>query len=216
MTDRTEDGDAAVEDAERSYLETRFGGRSGEELLRRARRRRVIWLSVGLAVAGLVGGLVGGLHSGSAHVQRQNPSTWREVLGLVLLLAGAMVEVVGFVRLYRRGFRRVVRHSWRSPLLALPLRERRRVLRQMRGQLPLEPGDVAVVRGHARRVDRTRDLQVVLVGIAVIQLGQSVGQRPLLAVLSAVFVVGVLVVTALYRRDLDAARRFLAEHPPRP
>lgn len=200
--------------AESVWLASRFPGRDAETTIARARRRRLVIvtsLAVAAVAAGVVVGVVHGHDVRASPRHRSEPAPWREVLGFLLLIAGVAIELVGLVRLSRSGS---LRDNWRSPLLALPFRERRRIVAQVRGRRPTPPEDVPVARGTARRLVNQAKAWPIFLGLAMVTLGQLVMARNV--VLAVVFglVLGLFVVVIpLILRDVRAGRRFLTEHP---
>ena len=132
------------------------------------------------------------------------------VTGLALTLVGLAVEGVALVRAGRSGqFAR----GRRSPLWAVPPRERRRLQQQLSGRRAVLPEDVPVLRVLATAARDRRWLVLVLLGFAVMQVGQALQFGGAVRVLSAAAVSGVLVAAAALHGEARRAERFLARHP---
>jgi MFS family permease len=211
VDDRHGPDDRSTEAGEQQWLTTRFPDREVKDVLRAGQRRRAVLLAV-VMLAALVIGLVAGmlLSDPSGGDEGRDADTWRLVLGMLLLVVGVVVEIVGLVALFRRG---KIRENWRSPLLTLPWRKRRHILRQMRGHTPVVEDDAVLVRGHAERVARQKPITVVFLGVVLIQLGQLLNSEGGLAWFMAVAMAVVIIASGFFQRDVLAARRFLDDNP---
>jgi hypothetical protein len=136
------------------------------------------------------------------------------VLGMVVLGAGVVLEVVGLVVVFRGGR---WRRAWRAPTMVLTRRQRRQLLGQVRGRAPADPARLPLARDLAGRlVDQLR-LVVVFTGIAVLQVGQAIITPETWRVLTSS---GLVLLYAyggvLTGREARRARRFLERHPAQP
>lgn len=198
----------ANEQAEQQWLTARFPDRTYEDSLRHGRRRRI----AALVCVGLVCGVIGGVIGGSGGLDSTDDAArWRPIAGFSCMAVGLVLEVIGIVRVVRR--RGQIRDNWRSPLLALPFRERRRVLRQMRGRGGVPEADLPLVRGHAIRTARQRHALLIPVGLLFAVAGQFLTASGSRSWFPAVLAVVMLVALPWQMRDIRAAERFLKRHP---
>lgn len=211
MNGSTAESQTAAE--EQQWLAARFPERSPADTLRRAQFRRAALVIAVIVVAGLIGGVAGAGVFGSDPGPGHDPPAWRQVMGLALIFAGVVVEFVGIARLAKRG---LTRANWRSPLLALSIRERRRILRQMRGSIPQVAEDAPLVRGHAQRIARQQPLLLVWGGLVVLQSGQMLNTHGATVWFFAVASIAMVIAGAFFARDLGAARRYLDQNPEAP
>lgn len=198
--------------AEAEALVTGDTGGSGRSRgWRRPSRHRVLLLAVGVAVTVVVGVVLGVVSGGrSDHSSSSGVTGWRQVAGIVLILAGLGFALVTFVRLRRSGV-----YSWSSPLWVLSFAQRRRAGRQLRGKAPVAAHELVVLRAAAEVIlVQTRNSRPVLLGLALSGVGQVV--RSSSALLTGMSVVGLVLfagAAVLLPRDARRMRVFLDEHP---
>lgn len=217
-------GPAAPGDEERRWAEamTILEAGGDTDAQRRARNHRLLVIATVLVVLTVIAATLGVLavrhsfgHPGQQH-HRQHGARWREIMGLILSTAGLAVEVVGFVRWRRSGGWAT---AWRTPLLPLTRRQRRDLLRQVRGQQPPDPDRLPLLRDLARRV-RDNDQgffgpqALVTAGTCLLLAGNAVRSTSLWLVLLGVpSVAPYPVAVAAARRASRRASTFLSQHP---
>jgi hypothetical protein len=180
-----------------------------------ARTRRVrtmVWLSVvGVVVLSAAVGVLAAVLFGHGHHRPSHVPAWQEITGLTVQLAGVAVEIAGFVILRRR---RQWGARWRTPTAVLTRAQRRSLVQQVRGRIPAEPARLRLTRDLAGRLLDQRGVLVLYVGIAIVNVGQTILHPTAFRIgLSVVLLVLYAVVIPLGRRQRRQAQRFLAEHP---
>ncbi|GII25630.1 hypothetical protein [Planosporangium mesophilum] len=176
----------------------------------RQRRRRRVWLAVAVVVLGAVGGFVFGLVSGPPHRQATEPPQWAGTLGTSLLLLGLAFEAVGLVYGFRSG---QIQRGWKSPVRAFPFRQRRRMVKQVRGKLPVAAEELPLLRLVAEGLRGQRWLIFLIAALMVIMVGSALSRySPGWFILAAVYVVAMSAGIVSYLRVARAAERFLREH----
>jgi hypothetical protein len=137
--------------------------------------------------------------------------TWRAVAGFTLSGLGLLFMVVALVIQFR-GLRRV--RAWGSPLHVLTFRQRRELLRQVRGRGPDVPERIPLARHLAELLLTQRLALPVQAGMLVNFVGLwIVGGETYRLVIVAVFAALLVVGGVLFHRENRRARRYLAEHP---
>ena len=139
------------------------------------------------------------------------PTAWRAVTGLV-------VACVGLLFLLASAALRVPRRrppmAWGSPLRELTARQRRQLMRQVRGRSPVEPERVGLARQTAAELLARRGSAVIQTGFTVAFIGFWMGDRSLgRTLLTLLFLVAFTVVAVQAWRDGRSARRFLEQYP---
>ncbi|MGZ4509659.1 MAG: hypothetical protein ACXVX0_20640 [Blastococcus sp.] len=183
---------------------------SAEARIRRV--RTMLWLFVvGMLVLGLAVGVLAVVLFGHGRHRASSVPAWQEITGLAVQLTGTVIEIVGIVTLRRR---RQWGTRWRAPTAVLTRAQRRSLVRQVRGRIPAEPARLPLTRDLAGRLVDQRGLLVLYVGIAIVNVGQTIVHPTAFRVgLTVVVLVVYGVVIPLMRREQRRARRFLAEHP---
>jgi hypothetical protein len=140
-----------------------------------------------------------------------DPSTGWVVTGLVVQALG-LVALVGYLVLgWRAGF---FRGAWSQPTAVLDRAQRRSLIAQVRGRSAVDERRLPLARHLAERFVVQRHQLVLLVGLALQQVGRAIGSptAPNLwwtGGLLALYAVAVV----FARRDARRAERFLREHP---
>lgn len=214
-------GSAEPEDAERRMAEAmtilETGGDANAQ--RRARTRRLVIVTV-VVVLTVISATIGVLlarhthgHPGQRH-HREQVALWHKVTGLTMSTAGLTVNLVGLVR-WRRSGRWAT--AWRTPLLALTGRQRRDLLRQVRGQVPLDPDRLPFLTDLARRLRDNYQgpfgpQMLIMAGAGLVLAGNAVRIPWLLFFLVPYMALYPAAVTTA-RRDSRRASTFLSQHP---
>jgi membrane protein YdbS with pleckstrin-like domain len=147
---------------------------------------------------------------GSAALEPSSPPTWQVLLGVVVSGTGMVVDVVGLVILVRR--RRWVQ-AWRAPTAVLSRRQQRCRLAQIRGRRPVDPAHLPLTRDLAERLSDQRGTAVLVVGILLVNLGNTlISPSAFRLWITAVVVIAYAIVAVLVVRQVRRMRRFLAEH----
>ena len=135
---------------------------------------------------------------------RHDVTAW---LGDGIIVAGLALAVSFLVRAFRHG---AVRLRRSSPLDRLAPEERRRALRQIRGQVPVEAPDAAALRPVAEQLAAQRPLLGLAAGLILVEAGQALLRLSVAwTVASVVLAVLIAAAAALVHRDVRRARRFL-------
>ena len=211
MTDRTADDEARW--AEAQSLLDRRPTESAAQRLRRSRRNRWLLIAalvlVGLAAAVLLALFV--LDDGTDRRRTEDVPTWQVVTGFAISGLGLLFMVVALVVQFR-GLRRV--RAWGSPLHVLTLRQRKELLRQVRGRGPDVPERVPLARHLAEVLLAQRLGLPVQAGLLVNFAGLWIVDRETVRlVLVAVFAVLLVVGGVLVQCESRRARRYLVEVP---
>ena len=188
-------------------------GDRAQQQLRRQRVRLRVLCGVLLLLPLLVIAVVLALHSGTPtrSAPRLPVPLEREVLGLVLSGAGLLVATLGLVRLFRR---RVRRKALNAPLEVLAWAQRRELIRQVRGQAPVDPGRLALSRTSAELLLGQRETLLLLGGQVLTQTGLAlVSAHSFQVALAAVSTAVCIVAMPLTVREVRRARAFLTQHP---
>jgi MFS family permease len=180
---------------------------------RQRRRRRTIWLIIlGTAlVGGVAGGVAGALVGSGGHAAHTNePSTWQYVLGFALSgigLVGGVVSVVSLIRAGQWGA------AWRSPTTVLTRQQRKQLLREVRGQEPLDPTHLALARDLARRLVIQRRQALLWASLVLLWLGQAIVFPDLLHLIlfGGVVLLWAIAIPQMLRQS-NRAQRFLDRH----
>lgn len=139
------------------------------------------------------------------------PPAWRAVTGLSVAGAG-LVSVFVFAVL--RVPRRRVPLAWGSPLSELSSRQRRELLRRVRGRTPVAPERIRLARHSAEDLLTRRGALTVQAGLLVSFVGFWITDRSAVRTLLTLLFIAVLVSAAVQaHRDAVRAHRFLVEHP---
>jgi len=183
---------------------------SAEARVRRV--RTMLWLFVaGMLVLGLAVGVLAVVLFGHGRHRAAEVPAWQEITGLAVQLAGVVIEIAGIVILRRR---RQWGARWRAPTAVLTRAQRRSLVRQVRGRIPAEPARLRLTRDLAGRLLDQRGVLVLYVGIAIVNVGQTILHPTAFRIgLTVVLLVLYAVVIPLGRRQRRQAQRFLAEHP---
>ena len=136
------------------------------------RVRTMLWLFVvGTTVLGLAIGVLAVVLFGHGRHRATEVPAWQEITGLAVQAAGIAVEIAGIVILRRR---RQWGARWRTPTAVLSRAQRRSLVRQVRGRIPAEPSRLRLTRDLAGRLVDQRGLLVLFVGIALVNVGQTI------------------------------------------
>jgi hypothetical protein len=128
-------------------------------------------------------------------------------LGAGISVAGVAVILVALWLAYRAG---VLRPGRSSALSGMPPQERRTVLRQMRGEVPVSAREAPVVRGVAERMSVQRSLLAWAVGLILGQVGLLIQHHSVSWAVATLVVIALLGVgVGLIYRDVGRARRYL-------
>ncbi len=198
--------------AEAQSILDRHPTESADKRLHRAKRLR--WLLVlGLVLLGLVLALLFALlvFDPSPEYDRPGVSTWQAVTGLSISGLGIVLMLVALVFHFRRTRRA---RGWSSPMYLLTRRQRKELLKQVRGQAPAVPERVPLARHLAELLLLQRLALAVQAGMLVNFAGLWIADRATYRlVFVGILAVLLLVGAVLFRREDRRARRFLAEHP---
>jgi MFS family permease len=213
-------------EADRSESERRWSdaqsvvdGVATEGARRRLHRQKVIrlWILVAgaivpLAVLALVLGLTD--HHWGPRDTSEVP-TWRAVVAISLIGVGLALETVGIVRTVRA---RRLGSAWRSATAVLTGKERKRLLKQVRGQQVTDPDRLPLARDLADSLVAQRHFLFVWLGVALTAVAQPILSSPhsdhLVTNLVAGFNVALFAVgTPLVIREVRRAQRFLRQNP---
>ncbi len=195
----------------RSLLEREPSG-PAERRLRRGRRQRVlIVLAVSLVLGVPVGIASYRFTEGSSGASTADVPTWQELAGLTLAGIGIVVLLVGLVAQLRAN---QGRSAWHSPLFVLTNKQRKELVRAVRGQATVAPDRLPLARHLASAMLQQRVFLTVYSGLTLLWTGQLIAApswwRAVLAGSTVVlFAVGV----PLVLRQERQARRFLEQHP---
>lgn len=190
-------------------------GSPSESARRRLRRRQTkVWsIVVGAGVLAVAAGALAAVLV-SHHAEWDTDLTvplWRAVVGYSVAVCGVIVEVVAVVRLVRAG---VVSSARSAPISVLTRRQQRQLRKQVRGQLPPVPAELALARDLSTRLARQRPLVLLFVGLAGIQAGQALtNPSRLLVTLASGQVLLCTICLPLMQRDINRAELFLRRHP---
>lgn len=183
---------------------------------RQRRRRRTVWLIVvGTALAsGVVGGITGGLAASGGHpIDTNEAAPWQYVVGFALSGIGLIGGIASLVSLIRAGQWGV---AWRSPTSVLTRRQRKELLREVRGQEPLDPSHLGLAKDLARRLVIQRRQVLVMASFLLLWAGQLiVFHDPLHLTMFGLFVLLGAAAIPLFLRDANRAQRFLHQHDAR-
>lgn len=139
------------------------------------------------------------------------PSSWRLGAGFALQVAG-LAGMIAALAVHSGA----VRHTrgWTRPLHWLTRREQKGLLRQARGQDPLVPEQLPLVR-HAALLNLAQRVPLASPSaLLLLAVGQYVAMPdPVRLVLGLGMAACVVAVGLLDRRDTRRLRRFLAQHP---
>ncbi|MDP5182080.1 hypothetical protein QOZ88_05475 [Blastococcus sp. BMG 814] len=204
---------SADDDARWAEAQRVLDGLPSEALEARVRRWR--WLTI-LLVVGLLLLSVAFAFAVAAWAGDEPPATedeplWREIAALAVAASALVLVAVGSIVQWR-----VTRRlgGLRSPLTVLDRRQRKLLLQELRGTVPVEPEHVPLVRHLAERLAAQQWLLIFQLGLLLMFVGQFIGSPSAWRLgFVVVFGLGIAVVAPLVRRDERQARRFLAEHP---
>lgn len=170
-------------------------------------RNRVIAIVVAvLALAGL--GAAIGLALPNVWTSSPNVPAVQQVTGLTIAAVGLGVGFWGIRRQWKRG---LPWDYWRGPLAGVKRSRRKRLVNEVRGREPTEPGTEQMTVLQARLMMQQRSTIVVNFSLAILWIGLLVASPALgRAVLAAVFAVPVVAATPFIERDARAAERYLA------
>ncbi|MBU8857398.1 MULTISPECIES: hypothetical protein [unclassified Micromonospora] len=146
-----------------------------ENAIRRGRRR---FLALALG-APLLGGVIGALFVGQvadegwAAWSAGQPPEWARITGLVLSVVGVLVELGALVWAARRGR---LRSNRRSPLWAMSMRKRSRLVKQVRRGEPAPDADLPTLTVVARQMVDGGWWAVLAAGLVVFNLGQALAR----------------------------------------
>jgi protein-S-isoprenylcysteine O-methyltransferase Ste14 len=177
------------------------------------RRRTMLWLLVvAVTVVSLgLGVLLVVVLGGSGDLNPSHPPTWQVVLGVVVSGTGMVVDVVGLVILVRR---RRWGQAWRAPTAVLSRTQQRSLLAQIRGRRPVDPARLPLARDLAERLSDQRGTAALVVGIVLINLGNTLITPSAFRLwITAVVLVAYAIGAALLVRQVRRMRRFLDAHP---
>ena len=199
--------------AEAESILDRTPTESAAERVRRSRRNR--WLLVaGFVLVGVAVAVLLALFVFDSRTDRERSGgvpTWQAVTGFSLSGIGLLLMVVTLVIQFR-ALRRV--RAWGSPLHVLTFRQRRELLRQVRGRGPDVPARVPLAR-HLASLLRTQGLALpVMAALLLNFVGLWIVDRETYRLIFIGWFIALLVASGVaFRRESRRARRYLAEHP---
>lgn len=203
-------------DREREIVALNLAGGGGdptaEDLLQRRKitmiRARIL-LVLGCMVVGAAIGFASS-HPGATTSRGWSVAHWRAVAGPALLNAGLLLETVVVVARFRSG---QFKAGWRSPSLVLSRRQRRQLLRQIRGKGDVDQVMLPVSRRLAVLVRNQRSMIGLFIALPMIFLGQALPHNvPLRWWLAILMSVAYAALTVPILRDSRLAEKFLLEH----
>ncbi|MEW2443615.1 hypothetical protein [Micromonospora marina] len=186
-----------------------------EHAIRRGRRR---FLAIALG-APLLGGMIGALivgqvaDEGWAAWSAGQPPEWARITGLVLIVLGVLVELGALVWAARRGR---LRSSRRSPLWAMSMRKRSRLVKQVRRGEPASDADLPTLTVVARQMVDGGWWPVLAAGLVVFMLGQALARSTSGVALGVFGLAAAMFALAGWHvhRDARRAAEFLRQHAP--
>jgi hypothetical protein len=139
---------------------------------------------------------------------------WRAITGLSVSGAGLLsMLIAAALRVPRRG----VPVGFGSLLRELTMRQRKELIEQVRGGVPVMPERIRLARLSAEELLGRRGALVFQAGLLVVFLGNWIADRSLVRTILTLLLFGVFAAAAVQaHRDEGRARRFLEEHPPPP
>ena len=140
-----------------------------------------------------------------------DPPSWRVAAGLAMQVVG-LVGMISVLVVHAGA----VRHTrgWRRPLHWLTRQEHKGLLRQARGEDPLVPEDLALVR-HAALLQLVQPAPLASPGgLLLIFVGQYVAAPDTVRLVLGLGMAACVVAAVLHvRKDTRRLQRFLEEHP---
>jgi hypothetical protein len=178
------------------------------------RYKRLLWSIFAVCVVIVIAiGLSVGLLIGRRHHVALHPKVpvALETTGLTLSALGLAAAIIGFVKLMRATD---WRSQWRAPALVLNRRQRRRLVQQIRGTVPVEPRRLALARDAADRFLRLRGYKPLFAGAVLIAAAQAIQAPSLWRIVSPVVSVTAFAVGLVRLERIQwQARRFLEANP---
>lgn len=172
----------------------------------KARQRRILFVVVGVLLMAGVGAAIGlALSDGSAN--STDVPALQVIVGLVIAASGLVLQFWGVRRQWRRGS---ALNYWRGPLAGLKRAQRKRLLNQVRGRVPVQSGTerLSVLQAHV--MIHQRLTTVGNCGLAVLWLGLFISSPTLWRAALALFLILLVVAaTPFIERDARAAERFI-------
>ncbi|GAB3075111.1 hypothetical protein [Micromonospora schwarzwaldensis] len=175
-------------------------------------RRQFLWLMLGVP---LLGGVLGVLIARQVNggnlpswPQGRTPE-WASITGIALTVLGLLVEVGALVWAARRGR---LRSRRQSPLWAMGMRERSRLVRQVRrGDTDADPSTLTVV---ARQMVDGGWWATLAAGLVMVNLGQALARFASPVALAVFGLVAALFALAGWQvhRDARRAATYLRHH----
>ncbi|MGC4890220.1 hypothetical protein [Micromonospora sp. DT227] len=193
-------------------------GRSDQAHLIRRGRRRFFWIMLGVPLLGGVLGVLIARQVGDGNLPSWSwgqPPEWAPVTGIALTVLGLLVEVGALVWAARRGR---LRSRRQSPLWAMGMRERSRLVKQVRHG-DIDAGtDLATLTVVARQMVDGGWWAILAAGLVVVNLGQALAQITSPVTLGIFGLVAVLFALAGWQvhRDARRAATFLRHHSTEP
>lgn len=174
--------------------------------LHRAQRLQLLLLVVVLAV--VFGGMfaLGVFSDSDAPSDSDDAPLWRLLAGLLVMLAGLVLAFPAAVRQVRGN---MLRDNWRSPLLALRIRQRRHLLREVMGRVPADPAHVPLARHLATSLARQTVEPRLALGVLLLAIGQLISTASWFWAAVVVLLVGA---RPLMRRRTRRVQGFLDAH----
>jgi hypothetical protein len=203
--------DDAARWAEAQSILDRTPTGSAEARLRRARRNRWLLIVGFVLVSIAVGILVAALVIDPRPDLHEDVPVWRSVTGFTISGLALVFMATGLVIQYRRLWRA---RAWGSPMYVLTRRQRKELLRQVRGQEPVAPERIPL----ARHLAELLLLQGLALSVQAALMASFVGLwiadgRTYRLVFIGIFAVVLPWAGIVFRREHRRARRFLETHP---
>ena len=194
----------------RSVLDRRPTPQAHRRQRRQAATTWVVVVAV-LVFAGAVSAFLASLIFPSSPSPSAPVAGWRDDVGLAITAAGLLIETAGIIAIVRSGLWGA---RWRAPVAVLTRRQRRSLTRQVLGKVPPVPQRLPLARDFAETLSSSRVLIVLYAGVALLPVGNAMGEasttRMLWALVPAALVVLGGVIT---ERQARLADRFLRQHP---
>ncbi|SDM09338.1 hypothetical protein SAMN05660642_01633 [Geodermatophilus siccatus] len=183
---------------------------AAEQRLRRTLRRRVLAVLGATLGAGVLVWLVVLLAADGGESSSPGVPLRQVVTGFALATVGLVVAGVAVVRQVRAVRRRRVRNG---PLFVLAVSQRRELLAQVRGRVPVDPARVGLARRTAEDLQHQRHTVWTNVGPSVLWTGLAVALPSWWRVTAAAaYLLLTVVAGGLAQRGARSAQTFLVAH----
>lgn len=174
----------------------------------KARQKRILIVVVGVLLAAGIGAAVGLAFPDGATESTDVP-VLQFVIGLVIAASGLVLQFWGVRRQWKRGS---ALNYWRGPLAGLTRSQRKRLLQQVRGRVPVQPETerLSVLQAHV--MIHQRLTTVGNCGLAVLWLGLFISSPTIWRATLALFLILLVAsATPFIERDARAAERFISK-----